>query len=100
MDAMDLFYSGAVDSFCLVSSDSDFTGLEVRLRELGMFIVVMSMKTMLEPMVAACNSLKFLDVIDSDAGAMKIVGLKSEAVSELCFLIIGLFGTARKCMSS
>lgn len=83
IDAMDLFYSGAVDGFCLVSSDSDFTGLAMRLRESGMFIVGMGMRTTPEPMVAACNSFKFLDVIDPDAGVNKVVGLKSEVVSEV-----------------
>ena len=33
IDAMDILYSGHVDGFCLVSSDSDFTRLASRLRE-------------------------------------------------------------------
>jgi uncharacterized LabA/DUF88 family protein len=32
IDAMDLLYSGTVDAFALVSSDSDFTSLAIRLR--------------------------------------------------------------------
>ena len=35
IDAMDLLYSGNVDAFALVSSDSDFTSLAIRLRGLG-----------------------------------------------------------------
>ena len=35
IDAMDLLYSGNVDVFCIVSSDSDFTRLAMRLRESG-----------------------------------------------------------------
>ena len=35
IDAMDLLHSHAVDGFCLVSSDSDFTRLATRLREAG-----------------------------------------------------------------
>nr|WP_302474348.1 NYN domain-containing protein [Roseococcus sp. MDT2-1-1] len=35
IDAMDLLHLGRVDGFCLVSSDSDFTGLASRLREHG-----------------------------------------------------------------
>ena len=35
IDAMDLLYSGNVDTFVLVSSDSDFTRLAMRLRESG-----------------------------------------------------------------
>ena len=33
IDAMDILYSGNVDGFCLVTSDSDFTRLAMRLRE-------------------------------------------------------------------
>jgi hypothetical protein len=35
IDAMDLLYSGNVDAFALVSSDSDFTSLAIRLRGSG-----------------------------------------------------------------
>ena len=33
IDAMDILYTGKVDGFCIVSSDSDFTKLASRLRE-------------------------------------------------------------------
>ncbi len=36
IDAMDLLYTRKFDGFCLVTSDSDFTGLAVRLREEGL----------------------------------------------------------------
>jgi uncharacterized LabA/DUF88 family protein len=36
IDAMDILYTGKVDGFCIVSSDSDFTRLATRLRESGM----------------------------------------------------------------
>ncbi len=39
IDAMDILYSGNVDGFCLVTSDSDFTRLALRLREAGMLVV-------------------------------------------------------------
>src|SRR3990167_6747847 len=35
IDAMDLLHTGRFDAFCLVSSDSDFTGLAARIREQG-----------------------------------------------------------------
>jgi len=35
IDAMDLLYSGKYDGFCLVSSDSDYTGLAMRLKQEG-----------------------------------------------------------------
>mgnify|MGYP002528725943 FL=1 len=41
IDAMDILYSGNVDGFCLVTSDSDFTRLASRLRESGMLVLGM-----------------------------------------------------------
>jgi hypothetical protein len=38
IDAMDLLHSGRFDGFCLISSDSDFTRLAVRLREQGVVV--------------------------------------------------------------
>ena len=36
---MDLLYSGVVDGFCIVSSDSDFIRLATRIREQGLFVM-------------------------------------------------------------
>ena len=36
IDAMDILYTGKTDGYVLVSSDSDFTPLAIRLRESGM----------------------------------------------------------------
>ena len=44
IDAMDILYSGNVEGFCIVSSDSDFTRLASRLRESGMYVVGMGEK--------------------------------------------------------
>lgn len=41
IDAMDILYSGNVDGYCIVSSDSDFTRLAARLRESGMLVLGM-----------------------------------------------------------
>lgn len=41
IDAMDILYTGNVDGFCIVSSDSDFTRLASRLRESGMEVLGM-----------------------------------------------------------
>ena len=41
IDAMDILYSGKVDGFCLVTSDSDFTRLAMRLREENMYVIGM-----------------------------------------------------------
>ena len=39
IDAMDLLHSGSVDGFCIVSSDSDFTGLAKKIREQELFMM-------------------------------------------------------------
>ncbi|MDF2820966.1 MAG: hypothetical protein K0R15_1407 [Clostridiales bacterium] len=63
IDAMDILYSGNVEGFCIVSSDSDFTKLSSRLRESGMFVVGMGEKKTPKPFIAACNQFKYLDVL-------------------------------------
>jgi len=55
IDAMDLLYSGVVDSFCLVSSDSDYTRLATRIREKGFFVVGIGQKKTPRSFVSACD---------------------------------------------
>lgn len=63
IDAMDILYSGNVDGFCLVSSDSDFTRLASRLRESGMDVVGMGEKKTPKAFISACNKFKYLDIL-------------------------------------
>ena len=63
IDAMDILYSGNVQGFCLVTSDSDFTKLAARLRESGMDVVGMGEKKTPKAFIAACNKFKYLDII-------------------------------------
>lgn len=65
IDAMDILYSGAVDGFCLVSSDSDFTRLAARLRESGMDVTGMGESKTPKPFIAACNRFRYLDILFS-----------------------------------
>ncbi|HNY18692.1 MAG TPA: NYN domain-containing protein [Flexilinea sp.] len=55
IDAMDIFYSGTVDAFCLVSSDSDYTRLATRIREQGLFVMGIGKKTTPRAFVNACD---------------------------------------------
>ncbi len=66
IDAMDILYSGNVDGFCIVSSDSDFTRLAARLRESGMQVIGMGEEKTPKPFISACNQFKFLDLIYSN----------------------------------
>ena len=69
IDAMDILYSGNVEGFCLVSSDSDFTKLATRLRESGMMVIGMGEKKTPKPFSVACNVFKYLEVLRADAEA-------------------------------
>lgn len=60
IDAMDILYSGNVDGFALVSSDSDFTRLASRLRESGMTVVGMGEDKTPDAFVKACTEFKYL----------------------------------------
>lgn len=55
IDAMDILYSGTVQGFCIVSSDSDYTGLCMRLREQGLFVMGMGRKLTPEAFIKACD---------------------------------------------
>ena len=66
IDAMDILYSGRVDGFCLVTSDSDFTKLALRLREAGMLVIGMGEQKTPGSLVSACETFKFLDLLYSE----------------------------------
>ncbi len=63
IDAMDILYSGKVDGFCIVSSDSDFTRLVIRLREAGMRVIGIGEKKTPNPFIVACDKFIYLEVI-------------------------------------
>jgi len=63
IDAMDILYSGRTDGFVLVSSDSDFTRLAIRLREAGMYVIGMGERKTPNPFIVACDKFIYLEVI-------------------------------------
>lgn len=63
IDAMDILYSRNVDGFCIVSSDSDFTRLAIRLRESGMHVIGMGERKTPKPFSTACNAFKYLEIL-------------------------------------
>lgn len=67
IDAMDLLYSERYDSFCLVSSDSDFTALASRLRESGVTVYGFGMKKTPKPFVNACDVFKYFEAIAAES---------------------------------
>lgn len=61
IDAMDILYKGKVDSFCIVSSDSDFTKLVVRLKEDNMYVFGMGESKTPISLVNSCETFAYLD---------------------------------------
>src|ERR1700759_4386514 len=69
IDAMDILYSGKVDGFCIVSSDSDFTRLAIRLREAGMKVIGIGEKKTLIPFITACDKFIYIEILAADDNA-------------------------------
>ncbi len=88
IDAMDLLYSGSVDAFCIISSDSDFTRLAARLREAGMFVMGMGERKTPKPFIAACENFKYLEVISGEEDGKKenSKNSKKEQENELTYI--------------
>ncbi|HEY1047005.1 MAG TPA: NYN domain-containing protein [Bacteroidia bacterium] len=63
IDAMDILYSGKVDGFCIVSSDSDFTRLATRLREAGMKVIGIGEKKTPLPFITACDKFIYIEIL-------------------------------------
>jgi len=55
IDAMDILHSHLVDGFCIVSSDSDYTRLATRIREVGFYVMGIGKRTTPRAFVNACN---------------------------------------------
>jgi len=63
IDAMDILYSGKVNGFCLVSSDSDFTRLATRLKEAGMQVIGIGEKKTPNPFIVACDRFIYIEIL-------------------------------------
>lgn len=63
IDAMDILYTGKVDGFCIVSSDSDFPRLATRLREAGMRVIGIGEKKTLQPFITACDKFIYIEIL-------------------------------------
>ena len=79
IDAMDILYRGKVQRFCLVTSDSDFTRLAVRLREENMFVLGMGESKTPQALTRACNRFIHLNLV---AEQNKASGVSDADVSE------------------
>jgi hypothetical protein len=66
IDAMDILYTGRVDGFCLVTSDSDFTRLATRLREAGMRVFGLGEMKTPAAFRAACDKFIYLEILQQE----------------------------------
>ena len=100
IDAMDLMHKGALDGFCLVSSDSDFTRLAQRLREEGMVVYGFGEQKTPEAFRNACNRFIYVENLlgteteEKRAGAASIgnAGQKKNPPSKARKLIASAIG--------
>ena len=74
IDAMDLLYSGNVDGFVIVSSDSDFTPLATRLRESGKRVIGVGQRKTPKAFVEACDKFVFLEVLGAASRSRTLPG--------------------------
>ncbi len=63
IDAMDILHSKNVEGFCIVSSDSDYTGLAKRIREEGLFVMGIGEKKTPQAFVKSCDIFTYTENI-------------------------------------
>jgi len=68
IDAMDLLYTHRFKGFCLVTSDSDFTPLAMRIREQGLTVYGFGEQKTPEPFVKACDKFIYLNLLGASEG--------------------------------
>jgi hypothetical protein len=63
IDAMDILYSKHVGGVCIVSSDSDYTGIAHRLREEGLFVMGIGKSHTPEAFVKSCENFTYTEIL-------------------------------------
>ena len=66
IDAMDMLHSKNIEGFCIVSSDSDYTGLAKRIREEGLYVMGIGEKKTPEAFVKSCEVFTFTENLVSE----------------------------------
>lgn len=67
IDAMDILHAGLVDGFCIVSSDSDYTGLAKRIREAGIFVMGIGEQKTPGAFVKSCEIFTYVENLEPKA---------------------------------
>jgi len=69
IDAMDILHADLVDGFCIVSSDSDYTGLAKRIREAGIFVMGIGEQKTPAAFVKSCEIFTYIENLEPKAEA-------------------------------
>lgn len=98
IDAMDILYSQKVDGFCLVSSDSDFTRLALRLREAGMNVIGIGERKTPNPFIVACDRFIYIEILknrsdESDTGTSKRKSSKKDSVDKVTPKVVSMIAS-------
>lgn len=83
IDAMDLLYTNRFDGFCIVSSDSDFTRLAVRIREAGLTAYGLGEQKTPKPFVSACDKFIYTELLAPPEEAAEQAAPKKKSTREL-----------------
>ncbi len=79
IDAMDLLYTRRLDGFCLITSDSDFTGLATRIREEGLLVLGFGEQKTPDAFRNACNKFILTEVLRRPVSEPEVAPNKSHA---------------------
>jgi hypothetical protein len=94
IDAMDLLYTRRFEGFCLVTSDSDFTGLAMRLREEGLTVRVLAKRRhrrrSATPATSLCSQKSFVQAWQPNRRGRRSVRTPSlvDSTREKCVAIL------------
>lgn len=88
IEAMDLLHSGKYDGFCLISSDSDFASLAMRLRQSGIKVFGFGRSTAVSTFKQACDTFFEIESLipqskDQDTNPTKCDGKKLKQNTKL-----------------
>lgn len=82
IDAMDILHSKSVEGFCIVSSDSDYTGLAKRIREEGLFVMGIGRKTTPIAFVNSCEIFTYSENLLVETAPMKAKEKKATSIAK------------------
>lgn len=83
IEAMDILHSKNIEGFCIVSSDSDYTGLAKRIREEGLFVMGIGQKKTPSAFVQSCEIFTFSENLIPETAAPAPITKKKQNTKEV-----------------